>query len=334
MDFRLFLNNKTSIDRDDVVKLRRDVFDDMVVSLAEADGIFALNDVVESTCPEWQEFFVEAMVDYCVNQAKPQGYVSATNAGWLKNRISKDGHVKSCTELELLVKVIERAYSVPETLASFALSEVAHAVIHGDGELVGDAELVPGVIGKAEAQMIRRIMYGVGADGRIKISQEEVEVLFDLNDQTIEADNHPEWNDVFIKAVAAYLMMASGYQSVSRQEALRREEWLDEDHDADVTGLLSHTLSSFGDLMRGKGWSDALQTGAAENNAAWASRNEQTEAAMMEAEPVTQSEAKWLSERIGRDGVLHENEKALLAYLSEEAEHIDPILQPLLDKVV
>ena len=55
---------------------------------------------------------------------------------------------------------------------------------------------------------------------------------------------------------------------------------------------------------------------------------------MMDAEPVTQSEAKWLSERIGRDGVLHENEKALLVYLNEEAEHIDPLLQPLLDKVV
>ncbi len=333
MDFRLFLNNKTRIDADDVVKLRREVFDDMIVSLAEADGVFALNDQIEDTCLEWRQFFVESMVDYCVNQAKPHGYVSATNAGWLKDRISKDGHVKSCTELELLVKIIERAHSVPETLASFALSEVAHAVIEGNGALMDNSALTPGVIGKPEAQMIRRIMYGVGADGQVKISQAEVEVLFDLNDRTSEADNHPEWNDVFVKAVAAYLMMAAGYASLSRQEALRRESWLDEEAESDVAGLLSRTLSSFGELMRNGDWSQAFQDETAANNETWRQRNREDELDMIAAEPVTQSEAMWLSERIGRDGVLHENEKALLAYINQEADHIDPALKPLIEKV-
>ena len=30
---------------------------------------------------------------------------------------------------------------------------------------------------------------------------------------------------------------------------------------------------------------------------------------------VTEQEANWLAERIGRDGQLHENEKALIAYM-------------------
>jgi len=333
MDFRLFLNSKTRIDVDDVVKLRREIFDDMVVSLEEADGVFVLNDAVNETCSEWKEFYVEALVDYCVNQAKPQGYVSATNAMWLKDRISDDGHVKSCTELELLVKIIEQAYSVPETLATFALNEVAHAVVEGNGTLMNNQKLSPGVIGKPEAQMIRRIMYGVGADGQIRISQAEVEILFDLNDRTSEADNHSEWNDVFVKAVAAYLMMASGYQSISRQEALRREKWLDEDTDLDVAGLLSRTLASFGDVMRGGTWTGAFENNASASQEAWRRRNREDELKMIAAEPVTQSEAQWLSERIGRDGILHENEQALLSYIKSEAEHIDPMLKPLLDKV-
>jgi len=48
---------------------------------------------------------------------------------------------------------------------------------------------------------------------------------------------------------------------------------------------------------------------------------------------VDSAEAAWLAERIGRDGVLHENEKALLKFLKEESPNIDGALQPLLDKV-
>ena len=86
--------------------------------------------------------------------------------------------------------------------------------------------------------------------------------------------------------------------------------------------------------MRGTNWSGAFASSADQSETAWSNRNSENEAAIKEAEPVTQAEAKWLSERIGRDGVLHENEKALLSYINSEADHIDPILQPLLDKVM
>jgi len=214
MDFRLFLKDGSKIVADDVIKLRREVFDDMIVSLPEAEGVFELNDLVDDTCAEWDAFFVEALTDYCVNQANPRGYVSDTNADWLIKQITRDGHVKSDTELELLVKIIERAHQVPDLMATFALKEVANAVLEGDGELLRDETLTRGVIGQPEAQLIRRIVYGVGADGQIKISRREVEVLFDLNDKTVETENHPEWHDVFVRAVAAYLMMSGGYQAL------------------------------------------------------------------------------------------------------------------------
>lgn len=332
MDFRQHLKDSSRIDADDVLSLRREVFDDMVVSLVEAEAVFSLNDAVEETCSEWQEFFVEVMTDYCVNQANPAGYVSEGNADWLVSQITKDGRVKSCTELELLVKIIERATSVPERLSAFALREVAEAVISGDGGLVGDKDLTAGVIGKPEAQLIRRIMYGVGAEGRIAISRVEVEVLFDLNDRTVDKDNHPEWNDVFVKAVGAYLMMGSGYKALGREEVLRREEWLD-DTNVDVAGMLSKSLSSVGDLMRGSVWGELARDGNSRSNDAWGTRNEAVNHAASQAAPVDQSEAQWLAERIGRDGVFHENEKALLRFIKEEAEHIDPALEPLFAKI-
>ena len=332
MDFRHYLKDASRIDAEDVTSFRREVFDDMLVSLAEAEGVFRLNDDVHDTCREWDEFFIEVMTDFCVNQARPEGYVTDTNAEWLIKQISNDGHVQTDSELELLIKIIERAATIPESLSTFALKEVAHAVLEGNGKLIGNEELIPGVIGSAEAKLLRRVMYGVGAEGRVAISKAEVEVLFELNDKTVEAENHPEWNDLFVKAVAAHLMMSCGYQSLPRDEVLRREEWLDET-DVDVAGMLSKTLSSFGSLMRGSTWSDAFVDGESQMQEAWRKRNREQEHRAISSEPVDANEASWLVERIGRDGILHDNEKALIRYLKDESQLMDDALQPLLDKV-
>ena len=51
-------------------------------------------------------------------------------------------------------------------------------------------------------------------------------------------------------------------------------------------------------------------------------------------EAVTAAEASWLAERIGRDGKMSPNERALLAFLKTESPSIDPALQALVEKVV
>jgi hypothetical protein len=45
---------------------------------------------------------------------------------------------------------------------------------------------------------------------------------------------------------------------------------------------------------------------------------------------VSEEEARWLADRIGRDGRLHANEKALIAFLREESPSIHPVLGELL----
>ena len=49
-------------------------------------------------------------------------------------------------------------------------------------------------------------------------------------------------------------------------------------------------------------------------------------------EQVDADEAKWLCERILRDGTVDENERALLVYLRKEAPHIDPALEPAMQR--
>ena len=65
----------------------------------------------------------------------------------------------------------------------------------------------------------------------------------------------------------------------------------------------------------------------------WEEKNREVAAQTAEAERITADEAAWLVDRIGRDGQLHPNEQALLAFLREEAPNLPAPLQPLLKRV-
>jgi len=306
---------------DDVLQLRRGVFADGVVSRDEADWVFALNDVCEGTSAEWPAFFVEALTDYTVHQATPQGYVSEENARWLIERIGKGGVVKGETELELLIKVMEASQASPESLVAYALGQVKIAVVHGDGPVARGGQLSPGKVGEAEVDLLRRMLYAFGGDGNIAITRQEADILFDINDATMGADNHPAWPDLFVKAIANHLMAAHGYSVPTRQEALRRAEWLDDT----ASGVDRFIVKALAGGLKGI-WQAYRQPDG------WESHLARKERAIFEAEPVIDSEAQWLAGRINRNGRMCDNERALLAFIAEESRSIDPVLKPLIEK--
>jgi hypothetical protein len=310
---------------DDVKHLRATVYGDPIVSADEARWAMLLNDAAKEVCLEWTEFFTGALTDFIVRHEVPEGYISEENARWLIEAISRDGVVKSSTELELLVRVLELATSSPATLSSFALRQVAEAVIHGKGPLTEDKRLTRGTIGAVEVELIRRILHAFGGYGAIGVTREEAEVLFDLNDQTSEANNDSAWSDLFVKAVANFLMAARGYSVLSGSEALARGKWLDAPTDG-ITAL-------FGDVM-----STLLSGGLKGIWAAWrreeseqSRRLRETESEIRAAEIISCDEARWLADRIGRDGVVHANERALLQFLRDESPDVHPSLRTLID---
>jgi hypothetical protein len=307
-----------------VTELRRAIYHDGVAEAGEVERLFKIDEAATERDPGWSELFVEAVTDYLVEQVEPHGYISDANADWLIERISSDGVVKTATELELLVKALERAKQSPERLSAFALNQVKRAAVEGDGPLACGRELTPGHIGRPEVELIRRILYAFGGHGNVAITHSEAEVLFDINDHTAEAENDPFWSDLFVKAVANFMMAASGYAVPTREEALRREAWLD----TDPGGLGDF----FGRMMAGglRGIIAAYRQPGKEE--VWAERNAQKKAAIASAEVVTADEAEWLSHRIGRDGMLHENEKALLRFIRDEAPSVHPKLKSLIAK--
>jgi hypothetical protein len=94
----------------DVAWLRREVFGDGVVSLEEADELFALERAGVAVGREWTEFFVEMITDHIVWQSRPSGIVSENQAEWLIERADSCASVNG---LAVLVNVLSEAHRAP-----------------------------------------------------------------------------------------------------------------------------------------------------------------------------------------------------------------------------
>jgi hypothetical protein len=313
--FMAQLMNSARVTQENVLELRRNVFADGIMTRGEAQMLLDIDRAAKDKCADWAPLLYEAVSDYIVHQERPAGYISQDNAVWLQNTLASDS---AETVTGLLVHVLEKAKSAPESLSAMGLRAVAKSVLANDA---GTAK-----ISQEDVKMLRRVLYAFGSQDNAALSRAEVEVLFDLNDQTAEALNDPEWNELFTKAIASFILCASGYRAPSREDALRQEKWV-EDTSVKVDGffgrMVSGGLSGVIDAFKSD---HTLEDAYAEKNAAY-------EATIKEAELVDADEAKWVADRIGRDGVLHDNERSLLKFLKKESTGIHPILQPLLDQV-
>ena len=310
----------------DVLALRRAYYNDGIIDGAEAETLFALNDSCPLQDPTWGDCFVEMLTDYVVNQARPEGYVTIENAEWLVSRISKDGSVDSRTELELLVNVLDKARWSPQSLVTFALEQVKRAVIEGTGPLRAGKTLAAGCINDAEVELLKRILYAFGGDGNIAITRSEAAMLFDINDATQSGDNAEGWQDLFVKAIANCVMAASGYATPSREQALAREAWLASRGDLSLGNIIGGINRSSASGIFG-----AYREQSAEERAIAALERQKVE--IVTAEEVTVVEAKWLADRINRDGKTTPNEIAFLTFLADNSPKIAPELEALIERI-
>jgi predicted lipid carrier protein YhbT len=317
----------------DLLALRRAFYGDGLISQDEATTLFEINDRAKISAEGWKWFFIEAMSDFLVFQMEPEGYVDEANAQWLIKHIEADGVVTTATELELLIHVMEHAESVPESLSQFALTQVKNTILKGHGATRNGEALEPGRVVAADIDMLRRILYAYGGGGNIGITKAEAEVLFDINDATAGAANDPAWNVFFAQAVANYLMAANGHFPLTREQALHIENWLDEKETnfPDLMGKMAAQLRAFS-APKAAGYNLAAAVrDSAENQARQRRLAREREA--IQAERITAGEANWFVERINRDGMISDAERAALLFVKQESPSIDPVLQPLLDKV-
>jgi hypothetical protein len=195
-------------------------------------------------------------------------------------------------------------------------------VLEGDGPVRQGRKLEPGIIAEAEVDLLRRLVYGQGSHGNIKITRLEAELMFDLNDAIAGAENHAEWAELFVATIANYVMAAELWSPSPREEVERREAWIEKREGA--LGFMRRLAESgIGGAL------DALKHDA-ETDAVM--RRRAREQAIADAEGITAEEAEWLAGRIGRDGVMHANERALLLRLRDQAPDLHPAIRTLIEK--
>ncbi len=312
------------ITAEDALDIRRVLFGEMEITPIEAEALIALDEAALERSPEWSMLFVEALTDFLVRQRQPAGYIDEAGADWLLSVISRDGQIRTDSELDLLVHILEQADSAPRRLTDFALAQVKQAVLHGAGPLARSGRLQQGRMGADEVELLRRILHACAGDGNIAVTRAEAELLFDINDAIRGQDNDPSWNDLFARGIGAAIMTVSTYEAPSADVAARQEAWLSE----------PESLGAFVGRMFGGRQGAALDGVFGEDSTtrAWRDRNTAAEEALSAAEVVGEDESSWLRDRIGRDGQFDAAERALIAFLRAEAPQIDEALDPLLTR--
>jgi hypothetical protein len=318
------LDAKASLTADDALTIRQIVYGDgIVVNQDEAETLFRLNADAGEISPEWRALYIEAMTDYVVREQAPVGYVNDAKAQWLIALVSTRSKLRG-DEIEALLHVLEEADEVPATLAAFVLGVVRSVALW--------RLRTAGALTALDIERLRRAIFAKGGESNVAVTREEAEALFDINDAQ-KPDADPAWSDFFARAVGNAVLFVPVWQADAATE-LSHEAWL-----ADTT---IHPLQRLQAAFTG----DHLQRGAAEGfsdifhmdfESADLKRLGEREAADEATEDVaaavTADEAHWLIDRMDRNGDFDAAERALVAFLKENASSIDPALADYIAKL-
>jgi hypothetical protein len=298
-----------AITAEEILALRRAGWCDGKIQPDEAESIFTVNDLLNEPTPEWSDFFVEALGEFIVNGVEPKGYVDDEQGDWLMARVSHDGKTNSLTELELLVRVFERAQAVPQKLRDYALEQVERAVLTGVGPTRDGGALEAGNVSEAEAKLMRRIIFASGSERPEAVSRREAELLYRIKDGTAETQNSPEWKRLFVQGVGNCLMGFAGHAPLSSDRAAELESFMS-DHSSSIGGFFGRMSKSavsenfyqtVGKVFRGEGDGRDL------------------DAEVGKAREVTANEQMWLEGQLDGNGRIDEYDEALLDFLAEES---------------
>jgi hypothetical protein len=324
---------RKSITSTDVAWLRREVFQDGATDDAEAEAIFRLDEECTDKDDSWPQLYVDALTDYFVWQTTPRGYVDEAHARYLLQRILRNNRIESTTELELLANIVHWAESVPVELSELVLSAVRESVLEPDEAAYGRGRR-PRIIDPVDVELVKRAIYAPSTAGGITVTRLEAEIMFDLNDATVGSENHPSWKHLFVYAIGNHLMFPRPNTAPpAAAEVPRREEWLKERRGTfnllGQVGAASLKLGS-GHVDLGARFRIAMKAikGPVRQRDLEGEAGEARIA--YERETIDEEEARWLIGRVKRDGILHENERALLAFIRNTSPNIDASLEPLL----
>lgn len=289
-----------------LLALRREGWGDGIITRAEAEALFAVNNALRERSVEWCDFFVEAIGEFVLNGTPPRLQCSLEEAEWLIGQIDADGMAESMVELETMVRIIERAENVPDRLKNYVLAQIECEVLTGTGPTRSGGDLSATHISAAECRIIRRVIFASGGCAPAAVSRFEAEMLFRLKDATIADENAAEWDDLFIDGVANFMKgFVLPSAQLSRERKLELEAFMASENQANIGRFIREVpqvANHFGKVFGKK-------KPAGTNY----------EALAAEGEKVTAFESEWLDAMVQADGEIDDLESRLIARLAEES---------------
>ena len=308
----------------DVAQLRKSIGEADIIAPETADGLFALHTGAPIQDASWNPFFIETITEFVVRQAEPPGYIVSANARWLIDRISIFGRVETSIELALLIHALEVARWAPPSLAAFALNQVRLAVETGTGPLRAGRPYAPKAILPQEIELVARILSAFGADTKLPVTRIEADALFDINRAIDPANSPPSWNALFVRAIGAAVLAATGHATSHRPELIEQA----------TAGVATPELLAL--IMGGvpsaqKSLDGALAGRRSLGTSVWASaplqsrearslqRLERQRLEIVTSEVIEEATDLWLMARLSEPASASGNETALLAHVAREA---------------
>lgn len=292
---------------EELLSLRQLGWGDGKIYHGEAEAIIELNHAIENPTNEWVDFFVEAISEFVLNGTEPRGMCDEGEARWLIDALDRDGKLDSMSELELLVRVVERAQNAPEVLKQYALRQVENAVLKGTGPTRHGGELADCHVSEAECGLLRRLIFASGGLGAAAVSRFDAEMLFRIKDATLNDENASAWAELFVDGIANYL---KGFQLSNAQLSHERVKELESfiaDNKANVGRFFgamarempqvgNHFGKVFGKNDKGQRYVEAQAAGNI----------------------VTDHEQEWLDNMIDADGEIDDLERLLMARIASD----------------
>ncbi len=284
--------------RNEAVRLVQHVYEDGAVTRPEAEALFALNARLPEDDVIWGARFIEAISDFLIRREAPVGWVTDEEAGWLIGQISAGGAPTGETQIDLVLAVLRQAEGAPQRLSRFALGAIS--------ERIGSAgRAVP-----EDIERMRKALFAGAGEGSLYVTRHEATILFETNDAIAFARNHPDWNELFARAIANHLIGCAHPDPISETAALAREAWL-KDRNHGLTDMLAH-LS--GRMAQGN-WFDRIMY---DPKKAARARMATRDAAARAGQDITTDESDWLMSRLGWDKTVSPAERALVDFLRRE----------------
>ncbi|WP_301750846.1 hypothetical protein [uncultured Erythrobacter sp.] len=296
------------ITAEELLSLRREGWGDGVITRAEAEALFAVNNALNERTPEWCDFFVEAIGEFVLNGTLPRLQCSLEEAEWLIGQIDHDGVVESMVELETMVRILERAENTPDRLKTYVLDVVEREVLTGTGPTRCGGALAATHISAAECRIIRRVIFASGGHGPAAVTRWDAEMLFRLKDATLAEENAAEWDDLFIDGVANFLKGFVLPKAQVSHERKRELEAFVADSSVNVGRFIGRVAKEAPQVMNHFGRVFGKKQAAGTD----------FEALAAAGEVVTDYESEWLEKMVAADGEVDELESRLIARLAAE----------------